>query len=128
MAALAEAGQAVSEMAGRMGCSHDLLFHLKLVVEEVMMNVISYGSVGGRLVRVKLELSQDAGVLRLEISDDGLPFDPLSLPPPDLSLALGERQIGGLGVCLVRTLMDSVTYRRDGDWNRLLMSKTLASR
>ena len=125
MAALKQADLAVSEMASRMGWSQHLLFHLRLVLEEVMMNVISYGSSGGRLVRIQVDLIQDAGALRLEISDDGVAFDPLSLPPPDLDLGLEERQVGGLGVYLVRTMMDSVSYRRDGDWNRLLMSKSL---
>ena len=65
-------------------------------------------------------------MLRLELSDDGIAFDPLSLPPPDVSLDIEDRLIGGLGVHLIRTMMDSVSYRREGDWNRLLVTKALA--
>lgn len=124
LADLRKADAAVADMAGRLGWSDEVLFELRLVLEEIMVNVISYGGVG-RLAHVRVDLSQDGGVLRLEISDDGIAFDPLSLPPPDLSLDIEHRPVGGLGVYLVRTLMDSVSYCRDGDWNRLLVTKAL---
>ena len=125
MADLGKADEAVTDMAHRMGWSDDVLFQLRLVLEEIMMNVISHGSGDGRLARVVVNLRQDGGVLRLELSDDGIAFDPLSLPPPDLSLDIEDRPIGGLGVHLIRTMMDSVSYRREGDWNRLLVTKSL---
>ena len=125
MADLGKADEAVTGMAGRMGWSDGVLFQLRLVLEEIMINVISHGSSDGRVARVSVSLRQDGDVLRLELSDDGIAFDPLSLPPPDVSLDIEDRPIGGLGVHLIRTMMDSVSYRREGDWNRLLVTKAL---
>ena len=125
MADLGKADEAVTGMAARMGWSDDVLFQLRLVLEEIMINVISHGSGDGRLARVRVGLRQEGELLRLELSDDGIAFDPLSLPPPDVSLDIEDRPIGGLGVHLIRTMMDSVSYCRDGDWNRLLVTKAL---
>lgn len=125
LADLKRANDALADLAGRMGWSHEVLFQLRLVLEESMINVISYGSEDGRLARVRLDLYQDGETVRLELSDDGVAFDPSSLPTPDLSLDIEHRPIGGLGVYLIRTMMDSVSYRREGGWNRLLLTKAL---
>ena len=125
MADLRKADEAVTAMAGRMGWSSEVLFQLRLVLEEIIINVISHGSRDGRLACVRVSLRQDANVLRLELSDDGIAFNPLSASPPDVSLEIEDRPIGGLGVHLIRTMMDSISYRREGDWNRLLVTKTL---
>ena len=71
-------------------------------------------------------MAQKDGTLSMEIADNGIAFDPLQLPAPDLHAEIDDRPIGGLGIFLVRELMDSVTYRRDGDWNRLMVTKTLS--
>ncbi len=55
----------------------------------------------------------------IEFRDQGIAFDPLSLPPPDLNSPLSERKIGGLGVFLIRKMINEVRYRRDGDQNVL---------
>jgi serine/threonine-protein kinase RsbW len=62
----------------------------------------------------------------LTIEDDGPPFDPLSLPPPDVTASLEERRVGGLGVFLVRQMMDEVSYQRTGKRNQLRTSKRVA--
>jgi len=61
------------------------------------------------------------------VEDDGKPFDPLQAPPPDLSLPLERRPIGGLGIHLIRNLMDEVSYARVGGRNVLKMVKHLSS-
>jgi anti-anti-sigma factor len=63
----------------------------------------------------------------LTITDDGIPFNPLTAAPPDLSLLLHEREIGGLGIHLVRSMFDEVTYHRDVGRNVLTVKKKLAS-
>ena len=68
---------------------------------------------------------RDGEELVLEISDDGKPFDPTQAPPPKLNAALEERRIGGLGVYLVRTMMDEIAYRRSDGRNHLVMRKRL---
>jgi serine/threonine-protein kinase RsbW len=126
MADLLRADRDVAEFAARMGWSEETLFQIRLVLEEVIVNVISYGCEPGRPARIVVHLQQEGGTLSMDISDTGLAFDPLQRPPPDLDAALEDRPIGGLGIHLIRTMMDSVSYRRDGEWNRLSVSKTLA--
>jgi serine/threonine-protein kinase RsbW len=59
------------------------------------------------------------GELSVEVADQGVEFNPLTAAPPDLTLNLEDRPIGGLGIFLVKKLAPSITYRRDRDWNRL---------
>jgi serine/threonine-protein kinase RsbW len=61
----------------------------------------------------------------MTIEDEGPGFDPLSLPPPDVTASLADRRVGGLGVFLVRQMMDSVSYERVAGRNQLRMSKSL---
>ena len=67
----------------------------------------------------------DGSRLRFELEDDARPFDPLSARIPDLETSADRRQIGGLGIHLVRTIMDRVAYRRVGDTNRLILEKDI---
>jgi serine/threonine-protein kinase RsbW len=64
----------------------------------------------------------------MEIEDDGAPFDPLTVPQPDLAAPLATRKIGGLGVHLARGLMNEVVYVRVANHNRLILRKSLADR
>jgi len=101
---------------------------LDLLVEEIFMNVCSHAYPDGRQGIVTLSYSIPAqGELRVEVADQGAEFDPLTAPPPDLTLNLESRPIGGLGVLLVKTLAPSIKYRRDRDWNRLTFCISAAS-
>lgn len=61
----------------------------------------------------------EPGELSVEVKDQGIEFDPLAAAPPDLTLDLARRPIGGLGVFLLRTFASSLSYRREQGWNRL---------
>ena len=125
MAGLEKADKTLDELALAVHLPEETLFQVRLVLEEVLMNVISYGAGGGAVPHVQLNMAQKDGTLSMEIADNGIAFDPLQLPAPDLDAEIDDRPIGGLGIFLVRELMDSVTYRRDGDWNRLMVTKTV---
>lgn len=93
---------------------------LDLLIEEVFMNVCRHGYPDSRQGVVILTYSIPApGELRVEVADQGAEFNPLTAEPPNLTLNLENRPIGGLGIFLVKTLAPFVTYRRDRDWNRL---------
>lgn len=126
MAGLEKADRTLDEFAVAVQLPEATLFHVRLVLEEILMNVISYGSDGAKVPDVQLNMEQKDGTLSMEIADNGIAFDPLQLPPPDLDAEIDDRPIGGLGIFLVRELMDSVAYRRDGEWNRLMVTKTVA--
>ena len=66
-----------------------------------------------------------AAMLFFVLSDAGKPFDPTLVPDADVTLPAEERRIGGLGIFLIRQIMDSVEYRRNGERNVLIMSKTI---
>jgi serine/threonine-protein kinase RsbW len=122
---LATADKAVGDFAESMSWPDEATFKVKLVLEEILMNVISYGGDSSHKPRITLHLSQHNDLLSMEISDDGIAYDPLTAPPPDLESDLDDRPIGGLGVHLVRELMDKVSYRFKDGRNHLLVTKTL---
>jgi len=99
----------------------------ELVLEEIFMNIVMHGSQPGRTPCVEVFLDGDtAESVTMTVEDDGPQFDPLSLPSPDLSVGLDQRPVGGLGVFLVRQMMDTVSYQRVGARNQLRMIKSLA--
>jgi serine/threonine-protein kinase RsbW len=96
------------------------LGELDLLIEEIFMNVCRHAYPHGSQGEVTLTYSVPApGELRVEVADQGAEFNPLTAAPPNLTLNLENRPIGGLGIFLVKTLARSITYRRDRDWNRL---------
>jgi serine/threonine-protein kinase RsbW len=93
---------------------------LDLLTEEIFMNVCRHAYPDGSQGVVTLTYSVSApGELSVEVADQGTEFNPLTAAPPDLSLNLESRPLGGLGIFLVKTLAPFITYRRDRDWNRL---------
>lgn len=99
---------------------------VRLVLEELVVNIMSYGATGSQMPQLTLSLVQHGMVLEMALADNGFAFDPLQAAAPDLSADLDHRAVGGLGIFLVRQLTDSVRYQREGDWNRLLVSQTLS--
>ena len=114
---------AVEEFGVREDWQPDLLFRVKLVLEELGLNVVNYGA-GDEALDIEITVTSDPDVLKINISDNGRPFDPLNdAPPPDLTSAIEDRPIGGLGIHLVRTMMDEMRYRRENGRNHLDLTK-----
>jgi anti-sigma regulatory factor (Ser/Thr protein kinase) len=90
-----------------------------LALEEALTNVISYAFSDGARHEIEVRIERHGSHLSASISDDGKPFDPLSLPAPDLHAPLADRKVGGLGIHLLRLMMQSVEYRRIGGRNVL---------
>lgn len=95
-----------------------------LVFDEVVSNALNHGHIG-TLPTIDISIAVGPGTVRAEVIDDGKAFDPLAAPPPDTTLSAQDRPIGGLGILLVRKLMDDVTYTRENGRNRLRFSKHL---
>ena len=101
----------------------DLTFQVNLALEELWLNVVNHGHSGG-FHEVEIELTSEAEALTIEITDDGKPFNPLNEAlAPDVTASLEDRSVGGLGLHLVRTLMDELRYRREGGRNHLILVK-----
>ena len=102
-----------------------LALSLNLALEEAVTNVILYAYPEGYDGLVDIEAVIRPGSVEFIVSDSGKPFDPTKTPPADIDASLEERRIGGLGIHLVRTIMDSVSYRRQDGKNYLTMTKNI---
>ena len=114
---------AVDELGHKEEWSNDLLFRVHLVLEELVLNIIDYGfDDGNEDHELEVVLISEDDNLTIEITDDGIAFDPLEdAKIPDTNAPLEDRPIGGLGVHLVRTMMDEVNYRREDGKNHLTL-------
>ena len=119
----------LAEEVERFGAAHGLsegtVFAVNLALEEIVTNIISYGYPdGGRhVIHLRMDLAGEE--LRIAIADDARAFNPLEKEEPDLDGSVDERPVGGLGIHLVRKLMDEVRYERRDDQNRLSLTKRL---
>lgn len=98
---------------------------MHVALDEVLSNIVTHGSAAGKRCDVTVALAVERGILEVEVIDDGLPFDPLSGPDPKADLPLAERSAGGLGLYLVKRLMDTLEYTRRGDRNHLVMTRAI---
>ena len=98
---------------------------LRLAVEEAVVNVINYAYPVGTEGTVEVRLMSNAHRIKMMIIDSGVAFDPTSKEKVDTTLLAEERQIGGLGILLVRELMDSINYEREDGKNILTLIKNL---
>ncbi len=107
-------------------CSPKERFHIELVTEEIFVNIASYAypASGGSVV-IERRTMTDPPALCLTFRDSGIPYDPLQQKAPDLTLKAEDRPIGGLGVFLVRKIVDEMRYEyRDGQ-NVLTVTKII---
>lgn len=100
-----------------------LVFKVNLVLEEVGINILSYGGEsGGSWPEFEIVITSDNDSLTIEVSDEGRPFDPFNdAPKPSIDAEIEDRPIGGLGIFLVQTMMDDTSYQHSEGKNRLTM-------
>ena len=103
----------------------DMLCELQLVMEEMVVNVISYAYPEGTVADITLIAESDGTELTFVISDTGKEFDPTQQEDADMSINPAEREIGGMGIFIVKNIMNEVTYQRLEGHNLLTMKKTL---
>jgi len=108
----------IEECADRFGLETKKKFGLLVAAEEAFVNICSYAYPDGE-GKAEFSCGTDGTAFVLEIMDYGKPFDVLSLPDPDITLDIMEREIGGLGVYFIRRLTDDVSYRRENGQNIL---------
>src|SRR6478609_7337014 len=126
IAEVARLVDAVESFGSHAGLSSDLTYRLTLSLDEIVSNVIRHGYSDTNDHVVEVRLSVHDGVVTSVIEDDGHPYDPRESPEPDLSMPVEQRGPGGLGIFLVRQMMDSIDYaRRDG---RNILTVTAAGR
>jgi anti-sigma regulatory factor (Ser/Thr protein kinase) len=99
---------------------------LLIILEELFTNVVKHGyGSGAPPGNIEVALTFDGERLRIEFSDDGRPFDPLSVALPNIDQPAVKRQIGGLGLRFLRSLANDAQYSRYGDRNRLVLTRKI---
>lgn len=94
-----------------------------LILDELVTNCINYGQKPGVEPAIFLSLKLSLHEVEIQIRDNGIEFDPSEVGNPDLETPIEERKIGGLGIHLVRSLSDSFSYKRDGEFNEITIIK-----
>ena len=122
---LARVTRIVEDLAVTHHLARDVVVDLNVALDEVLTNILSYGYDDDRVHEIHIRLSLDREAVEVEVVDDGRAFDPTTLAPPDLSRALRDRPVGGLGMHFVRSLMSEVTYARTAGRNRLVLKRRL---
>ncbi len=116
--------ESIEEFARTESWSPELEFQVKLVFEEIGINIVNHGHGDDGPHEVEIQIVSDMDTITVEITDDARAFNPLTdTPPPDINASLEDRPVGGLGIHLVRTLMDEVHYRRESGKNLLTLIK-----
>ena len=115
----------IETIANEMRLDQGLAMSLNLALEEAVTNVILYAYPAGSDGLVDIEAIMGKDILEFIISDSGVAFDPTAAPEADISLGVEDRPIGGLGIFLVRNIMDTVSYQRTDGKNILSMTKKL---
>jgi anti-sigma regulatory factor (Ser/Thr protein kinase) len=100
---------------------------MTLILEELYTNTITHGASDGRDIFIEINLGIDKNELVMTYKDNGIPFNVLELPGPDLTASIENREVGGLGVHYVKTLTDSVEYEYLEKQNVLKMKKKLSN-
>lgn len=109
----------------KLNLEKSLARRLQLSVEEIVVNVIDYAYPLGMKGDITVKMMWDGKSLKIVVVDSGVMFDPTLVETPDISLMAEERQVGGLGIHLVRKLMDSVNYEREDGKNILTLIKNI---
>lgn len=119
----------VASVLDRIGADHQVapavLADVRIALDEVMTNIIKYGYTDDAEHAIRLSFRVLGDVLETVIEDDGIAYNPLTSPAPDVKAPLHARRVGGLGVHFVKNLMNEVEYERVGGRNRLVLKKKL---
>ena len=123
--AMACVEQVVDRVAREYRLSNDVQTDLRIALDEVVTNILKYAYADERAHEFTIRCELREGALETTIEDDGLAFDPLLAPAPDLSAPVATRHVGGLGVHFVKNLMSAVRYERIQGRNRLTLSQRI---
>ena len=115
----------VEEIGNEFSLTPDVVFNVNLVLEEAIVNVINYAYPKEKHESIYLSAQLHEGSIVFVLTDTGMQFDPTKAPEADITLSLEDRPIGGLGIFLIRQIMNEVSYERIDGKNVLRLSKKL---
>ncbi len=128
VAAISRLAEFINRVCEAAGVDEGFTMQLNLAAEEAVVNVMNYAYPPGTKGDIEVSSRIAGNTVTLVIRDSGVPFDPTAKADADTTLTVEERPIGGLGIYLVRRLMDSIAYERTADGkNVLTMKKEVSS-
>jgi anti-sigma regulatory factor (Ser/Thr protein kinase) len=117
--------QHLNKWGGDIGLQADSIARINICLDELFTNIVSYGFDDDREHVIEFTLNGDDSYVTIDIEDNGTPFNPLEKVDPDFPENVEDARIGGLGIFIIRKLMDNVSYERKQDKNKLTMKKNL---
>ena len=121
-AGIQQAATALDGFRAEHGLDDSAAWPLHVALDEILSNIVRHSQTGPKAGWIDVTIERRGDAVDMTVTDDGPAFDPLQLPEPDVTARIEERQPGGLGVHLVRKLIDRVEYTRAGGRNRLTMT------
>jgi len=115
----------LEELAEDWELPSSLVLSLNLVLEEALTNTILYGFNDDSSHTIDISFTKTGNELSISIADDGLAFDPTLQSDPDVTLSIEDRPVGGLGIYMIKKVMDQVQYQRIEDKNYLNLTKKI---
>ena len=128
MKELERVNQFIEEIAEELNLDMELQMNLNLVVEEMVVNVISYAYPEGKTADIELLAESDGKELTFVLSDQGKEFDPTMRKSADMNVNPAERDLGGMGIYIVKNIMNEVSYQRLEGKNLLTMKKEIRNK
>ena len=119
--------QQMEKFGQALGLSKKCIFEINLALDELFTNIISYGFADDDEHIIEVTLTPQNETLCLYIEDDGVPFNPVESREPDLSCTIEDCKIGGLGIHLIKNLMDEICYERCDDKNVITLKKNITA-
>jgi serine/threonine-protein kinase RsbW len=117
----------IEELADEWGWPAQIVISINLVLEEALTNIILYGFDDGGRHNIVFNFKKAGDELIITIIDDGKEFDPTLKVEPDITLSVEDRPIGGLGIHLIKKIMNKVEYKRIENKNYLILTKNIKS-
>lgn len=115
----------IEEICTEEGIDEMTILGINLALEEAVVNVVNYAYPEGTVGDIEMEVNADAKAITFILRDHGKPFDPTAAKEVDITLSAEERQIGGLGIHLIRNYMDEVKYDYCDGQNVLTLVKNI---
>jgi serine/threonine-protein kinase RsbW len=107
------------------GLSRKFIFETNLALDELFTNIVSYSFTDHKEHSIIISITKQKDMVTMRIEDDGLPFNPINATPPDFRCDLDDIKIGGLGIHIIKRLMDEISYERSNGKNILMLKKTI---
>ena len=115
----------VANFGHSIGLSQKTIFQINLALDELFTNIISYGYKETGNHRIHFDISCNEGTVIIRVEDNGVPFDVAAFKAPDPQNTLEDCKVGGLGLHLIRKLMDDISYDRLNNRNVVILRKSV---